>query len=91
MTKGRDVWSFGVSRRCLLQRAACAAGAAALLGAGVNTATAGQLSQAAVGYQGSPKGSQSCGKCRLFRAPSSCKSVAGSISPNGWCSIFVPA
>ncbi len=78
-----------LSRRCVLQRAASVTGAAVILGLGVNTAMAGKMPQSAVGYQGSPKGAQSCSNCRLFQAPSACQSVEGTISPNGWCRIYV--
>jgi hypothetical protein len=91
MTQTPRISSLELSRRCLLQRAACAAGAAAILGVGVNAAMAGKMSQASVGYQGSPKGSQSCANCRLFQAPNACRSVDGSISPQGWCRIWVKA
>jgi hypothetical protein len=91
MTQGRTSFSLELSRRCLLQRAACAAGAAAILGVGVNAALAGKMSQASVGYQGSPKGSQSCANCRLFQAPNACRSVDGTISPQGWCRIWLKA
>jgi hypothetical protein len=47
------------------------------------------MAPGAVGYQDSPHGSQDCSSCNLFEAPSSCKSVSGKISPNGWCKIYV--
>jgi hypothetical protein len=77
-----------ISRRGLLQNVVCAAGAAAMVGTTFTAAHAAKLPPTAVGYRGSPHGSQSCKNCRLFVAPSSCKSVAGSISPNGWCHIY---
>jgi hypothetical protein len=91
MTEVRRIWSTALSRRCLLQRAACAAGATAILGTGVSEAVAGKMSQSSVSYQGSPKGSQSCANCRLFQAPNACRSVDGSISPQGWCRICIKA
>ncbi len=91
MTQAPKIWSMEVSRRCVLRRAACAAGAVTILGAGIDAAMAGKMPQAAVSYRGSPKGSQSCANCRLFVAPSACRSVDGAISPNGWCSIWVKA
>ena len=89
MTEAPRIWSTEVSRRCLLQRAACAAGAATILGTGINAAMAGKMPQSAVSYRDSPKGNQSCANCRLFQAPNACRSVDGVISPNGWCSIWV--
>jgi high potential iron-sulfur protein len=91
MKDAMQIYPAEISRRCLLRRAACAAGAAVILGTGVNSAMAGKMPQAAVRYQGSPKGSQSCANCRLFQAPSACKSVDGTVSGSGWCTIYVPA
>jgi len=31
-----------------------------------------------------PKGDQACENCALFEAPSSCKTVDGTVSPQGW-------
>jgi hypothetical protein len=47
-----------------------------------------KMSKAAAKYQGHPKGSAKCSKCSSFVSPDSCKVVAGSISPNGWCAHF---
>jgi hypothetical protein len=91
MTEASRIWSTEVSRRCLLRRAACAAGAVTVLGAGIDAAMAGKMPLSAVGYQGSPKGSQNCANCRLFQAPSTCRSVDGPVSANGWCRIWVKA
>jgi hypothetical protein len=91
MAKVQKAWSVELSRRCLLQRAACAGGALLIFASGVKSAMAGKIPQGAVSYQDSPKGAQSCANCRLFEAPSACKSVDGSISPNGWCKIYVKA
>jgi hypothetical protein len=41
-------------------------------------------------YQDSPKGDQRCSGCAHFVAPNSCKIVAGQISAEGWCALFVP-
>lgn len=91
MTKESEKPQIQMSRRTLLQNAAIA-GAAAIpvLLAGARSAGA-KMSQTAVAYQGSPKGSSKCSNCKLFEPPSSCKSVAGDISPNGWCKIWVKA
>lgn len=79
----------GLSRRAvLLQGAACATGAAAILTAATNPALANKLPKSAVGYQDKPHGAQKCSTCTLFQPPHSCKSVAGTISPNGWCRIY---
>jgi hypothetical protein len=91
MTEAPRIWSTELSRRCLLRRAACAAGAVSILGAGIDAALAGKMPQAAVKYQGSPKGDHSCANCKLFQPPDACKTVDGTISPDGWCSIWVKA
>jgi hypothetical protein len=81
-----------ISRRHLFQVASMAAGtigSAAL----VRNALAGTPSKApksAVGYQGAPKGDQSCSVCANFVAPSDCRVVASPITPNAWCRLFQP-
>jgi high potential iron-sulfur protein len=91
MTEAPKILSTEVSRRCLLRRAACAAGAVTILGTGIDAAMAGKMPQSAVSYRPSPKGNQNCANCRLFQAPNACRSVEGVISPNGWCTIWVKA
>ncbi len=79
----------GLSRRSvLLHGVACAAGAATILTVAADPAMASKLPKAAVGYQAKPHNGQDCKGCALFQAPHSCKSVAGTISPNGWCRIY---
>jgi hypothetical protein len=80
-----------LSRRRLLRAGALAAGAAALIGVGSTAATAQvskKASQKDAGYQESPMGANRCGLCRNFQPPSSCASVEGTISPNGYCRLF---
>jgi hypothetical protein len=79
-----------VSRRKLLQNAACGAGAITLLGTAGGARAAAKVSQKSVAYQESPKGTQSCGNCNVFEAPSACKTVEGTVSPQGWCKIWQP-
>jgi High potential iron-sulfur protein len=83
-------WSTRFSRRSLLLEGAVRAGGVAtvLATAAIRPAQAAKMSQESVNYQGSPKGSQQCSNCKLFTAPSACQSVDGTISPNGWCSIY---
>jgi hypothetical protein len=84
--------SARISRRSLLEGAACAGGAATMLvTATIRPAQAAKISQKAVNYQVSPKGAAMCGNCKLFVSPSSCQTVDGTISPNGWCSIYQKA
>lgn len=79
----------GLSRRAVLLRGvACAAGAATVLAVAAEPAEAAKLPKGAVGYQDKPHGAQKCSTCALFQKPNACKSVAGTISPNGWCHIY---
>jgi len=48
-----------------------------------------KLLQAEIGYQPTPKGAQRCDLCVNWQAPGGCKVVAGTISPAGWCGLFV--
>jgi hypothetical protein len=84
MTQG----SF-LSRRSLLRQAGSTVGAVSILGTRINTAAAGQVSQAAVSYQSSPNGDHRCGTCKQFVAPNACKIVAGAVSPQGWCRVWL--
>lgn len=83
--------SAKTTRRTLLQTGVGAIGAFAFLAMGSRGAQAAKVSQAAVGYQGSPKGNQNCANCRLFISPNACKQVEGVVSPHGWCRIWSKA
>jgi hypothetical protein len=88
MTKNADA---DLSRRSVLMRGAIGTvGAATMLTTIARPAMASKLPKAAVSYQTHPRGKQRCAVCALFEPPHSCKSVAGTISPNGWCQIFRP-
>ena len=63
-------------------------GAAPLLALMSGSAEA-KMAQTAVRYQDSPKDGKRCDGCKLFVAPNSCKTVAGDISPSGWCALWV--
>jgi hypothetical protein len=43
-----------------------------------------------VQYQTMPKDGNKCSTCVNFEAPSACKIVSGTISPDGWCVAFAP-
>ena len=78
-----------VSRRRVLTVAVGAAGAAtgaAIIG--TTTPAYAKVTQKAVKYQDTPKGDQACENCSLFEAPSSCKTVDGTVSPQGWCMVY---
>jgi hypothetical protein len=78
----------GNTRRVVLQSVVGVAVSASALILGVSASKAAKVSQAAVGYRGSPNGSASCENCGLFEPPNSCKVVDGTISPSGWCRIW---
>ena len=85
-------WSTNISRRSVLQGVTCAVVATPIiLATTYPAASAAKMSQSSVGYRDSPNGNQSCANCKLFVAPSSCKSVEDPISANGWCKIWVKA
>ena len=77
--------SARVNRRTVLIAAAGAAPILALMCSGAEA----KLAQSAVKYQDSPKDGKQCDGCNLFVAPNSCKTVAGDISPSGWCALWV--
>jgi hypothetical protein len=77
-----------ISRRSLLEGAACVGGAALLHAAAAirpAEAQAGKISQKVVKYQDTPIGEDMCSGCELFVPPHSCRIVDGTISPSGWC------
>jgi len=81
-----------ISRRLLLRNLAVTASGAAALGAtvmGSREAAAAKMAQNVVGYQDAPKGAQQCDNCSQFEAPASCKIVDGTISPSGWCKVYI--
>jgi hypothetical protein len=92
MTKTPQILTAGLSRRCVLRTAACAAGTLPIFGAAfAPTSVRAQVKmpKSAVAYQDHPKGDRECSNCSLFQPPNACKNVAGDISPKGWCSIWV--
>jgi High potential iron-sulfur protein len=83
--------SQGISRRQVLTVAAGAAGTVAGVTAVVGTSTpaqAAKASQKAVKYQDTPKGEQRCDNCVQFEAPSTCKTVDGTVAAQGWCIVY---
>lgn len=83
--------SASCSRRGLLLGAMAAIGAVTIVDTAPSSATAEtKISEGAVAYQDHPNGDKECSKCAQFQAPSSCKLVAGTISPRGYCRIFTP-
>ena len=89
MAKDTEQASADLSRRSILLRgAACAAGVATIIVTDINAAQAAKLPQVSAGYQPKPNGDRQCSNCKLFEPPNACKSVAGVISPNGYCSLY---
>lgn len=81
-----------ISRRVVINRAVQIAAAVPIIATIATTreAWAAKMSQKAAKYQDTPKDDQQCDNCALFQAPDGCKSVAGTIKPEGWCKIWVP-
>jgi hypothetical protein len=80
--------SPAMSRRKMLQVGVGVAATLGITAAAANAQVARKASQKDAGYQDSPSGAKSCGNCANFVAPSSCRSVEGTVSPNGWCRIY---
>jgi len=82
----------GISRRQALTIAAGVAGASVASAAAVvgtsTPAQAAKASQKIVKYQDTPKGDQRCENCVQFEAPSSCKTVDGTVAAQGWCMVY---
>jgi high potential iron-sulfur protein len=89
MENDPSVRSATLSRRGLLRNVAVAGGAAVLGTAISHRAEAAQVSQKIVAYQDTPHGAQQCDNCAQFQPPSACKVVEGTISPTGWCKVYV--
>ncbi len=83
--------SRGLSRRSLLRAAAPFAvgvlGGVTFIGQSRSEA---KLPQDQVSYQGAPKGEKRCRDCVNFEGVDSCRVVAGTISPDGWCRLWTP-
>lgn len=81
---------MSVSRRGFLNSAAALVG-----GVGVASLTAreaqAKVAQNLVAYQTTPQDGHNCAGCKLFEPPNACKSVAGDISPQGWCKLWIKA
>ena len=91
--------TFDPSRRRLFRQGVVIAGGAALGALALKAkapAQAGTESKSMAKYQDKPHGSQECDGCMQFipgqgsSGNGTCKIVAGSISPKGWCMNFTP-
>jgi hypothetical protein len=85
--------SAALSRRSILRKVAFTAGGTAMLGTviGGNRVAEAQTkaAQSVVGYQATPHEGQACDTCLQFVPPAACKVVEGTISPAGWCKVYV--
>jgi High potential iron-sulfur protein len=84
-------WSAAPSRRSILRKVMLIAGAGACSILGENRGAMAQTKAAksVVAYQDTPHEGQSCATCLQFEPPSGCKVVEGTVSPAGWCKIYV--
>jgi hypothetical protein len=83
------LYSLDLSRRKILQGAALtSAGAAVVAALGGPVAAKGWKSKASVAYQDSPHGHERCEICAPFLPPDRCRTVAGSVSRQGWCTAY---
>jgi High potential iron-sulfur protein len=81
--------SQGISRRQILTIAGGASVTSAAVIIGTSTPVqAAKASQKIVKYQDTPKGEQRCENCMQFEAPSTCKTVDGTVSAQGWCMVY---
>jgi len=79
------------SRRRVLARGIAILAAGVAMGAAERSARADdKLAQNVVQYQETPNDGNKCSACVNWVAPNSCKIVAGTINPNGWCVAFAP-
>lgn len=78
-----------VSRRDFLNITAVGTGAVLAIGLTASPAQA-KVPQKVVNYQPKPKGNQSCATCGLFVPQTSCKLVDGTVTPQGWCTLYQP-
>ncbi len=84
-----------ISRRALLKRAALVTGVA-LATCFASEARPAKATKAAMKYQSKPNGDKKCSNCNLFvpaktpKADGTCQVVEGSISPQGYCTAYIP-
>ncbi len=84
-------WSAAPSRRSILRKVMLTAGAVAgsILSESRGAMAQTKAAKSVVAYQDTPHEGQSCATCLQFEPPSGCKVVEGTVSPAGWCRIYV--
>ena len=78
-----------VTRRRFLNGSAALAGGIGVAGMLTSRQAQAKIAPNLVGYQDTPKDGHNCAGCALFEPPNACKSVDGTISPNGWCKLWL--
>ena len=79
--------AVALSRRGLF-RAGIAMFGGLIAAAVTATGAIAKMTQKAAAYQGTPKDSQQCSSCALFKAPDTCTLVDGPIDAAGWCRFY---
>ncbi|WP_193165047.1 high-potential iron-sulfur protein [Microbulbifer hainanensis] len=80
-----------LKRREFLKLAGCSLALIPVALIATDRATAqSKVSKETVKYQDTPKDGHKCVDCQFFQAPNACQLVEGTISPDGWCSLFAP-
>ena len=77
-----------VSRRQMFHVVGASLGGVAFLLVTVRQAQA-KMTQQAARYQATPKGDSKCSNCQHFQSPASCQIVDGTVSPQGWCQMWL--
>jgi hypothetical protein len=81
---------MSVTRRAFFQTSLAIVGGVGLAGLASRQASA-KIAPNLIGYQTDPEGGHDCAGCKLFEPPNACRSVAGVISPDGWCRMWLKA
>lgn len=66
-----------------------ALGAALPVIGGEPAAAQNKMAKTLVKYQPTPNNAKDCSQCKFFIKPNSCQLVAGDISPDGWCQLWI--
>lgn len=88
-TQSTNALDVDAGRRSCLRGAVVFATGAALSLTALRSLAASKASKQAMQYQDTPKNGQKCADCLQFEPKTkTCKVVAGSIDPNGYCLAF---